>query len=262
MSSRISEKSRAAQLAPLAPRGRGVGGEGEHYRSVQDFGSPAASHALTLGPSPTPGRGEKEASLSRSALGALVRNRSLMLLTLSYAAVGYFEYLFYFWMHYYFEDVLHLGKEESRVFATVLNLSLAGGMLLGGWVAGRLRMGYGHRKSRALQALGLGAAIFETWEGLRIEGRSDAHLAPLKHGASGWITRAGGALSGPVPAILRAADWVIVDEIKKHGLYRQVWQSFAVLTPLQTVGVMGDFRTYANVVAVRPRCAVWAGFGG
>jgi GMP synthase (glutamine-hydrolysing) len=51
--------------------------------------------------------------------------------------------------------------------------------------------------------------------------------------------------------ILRAADWVVVDEIKRHGLYRQVWQSFAVLTPLQTVGVMGDFRTYANVVAVR-----------
>ena len=51
--------------------------------------------------------------------------------------------------------------------------------------------------------------------------------------------------------ILRNADWVVVDEIKKNGLYRQVWQSFAVLTPLQTVGVMGDYRTYANVVAVR-----------
>jgi GMP synthase (glutamine-hydrolysing) len=51
--------------------------------------------------------------------------------------------------------------------------------------------------------------------------------------------------------ILRAADWVVVDEIKKHGLYRQVWQAFAVLTPVQTVGVMGDYRTYANVVAVR-----------
>jgi GMP synthase (glutamine-hydrolysing) len=51
--------------------------------------------------------------------------------------------------------------------------------------------------------------------------------------------------------ILRGADWVVVDEIKKNGLYRQVWQSFAVLTPLQTVGVMGDFRTYANLVAVR-----------
>ncbi len=51
--------------------------------------------------------------------------------------------------------------------------------------------------------------------------------------------------------ILRGADWVVVDEIKRNGLYRQVWQSFAVLTPLQTVGVMGDFRTYANVVAIR-----------
>ena len=51
--------------------------------------------------------------------------------------------------------------------------------------------------------------------------------------------------------ILRAADWVVVDEIRKHGLYRQVWQAFAVLTPLQTVGVMGDYRTYENVVAVR-----------
>ena len=37
----------------------------------------------------------------------------------------------------------------------------------------------------------------------------------------------------------------------RFGLYRQVWQSFAVLTPLETVGVMGDYRTYANVVAVR-----------
>ena len=51
--------------------------------------------------------------------------------------------------------------------------------------------------------------------------------------------------------ILRNADWVVVDEIKSFGLYRQVWQSFAVLTPLETVGVMGDYRTYANVVAVR-----------
>jgi GMP synthase (glutamine-hydrolysing) len=51
--------------------------------------------------------------------------------------------------------------------------------------------------------------------------------------------------------ILRNADWVVIDEIKNFGLYRQVWQSFAVLTPLETVGVMGDFRTYANVVAVR-----------
>jgi GMP synthase (glutamine-hydrolysing) len=50
---------------------------------------------------------------------------------------------------------------------------------------------------------------------------------------------------------LRAADWVVIDEIKRSGLYRQVWQSFAILTPMNSVGVMGDYRTYANVVAIR-----------
>jgi len=51
--------------------------------------------------------------------------------------------------------------------------------------------------------------------------------------------------------MLRAADWIVVNEIKRAGLYHRVWQSFAVLTPLRTTGVMGDYRTYANVVAVR-----------
>ncbi len=50
---------------------------------------------------------------------------------------------------------------------------------------------------------------------------------------------------------LRAADWVVMDEIKQAGLYRQVWQSFAVLTPIRTVGVMGDYRTYGHLVALR-----------
>jgi GMP synthase (glutamine-hydrolysing) len=50
---------------------------------------------------------------------------------------------------------------------------------------------------------------------------------------------------------LREADWIVVDEIKAAGLYRAVWQSFAILTPIRSVGVMGDGRTYANVVAVR-----------
>jgi GMP synthase (glutamine-hydrolysing) len=50
---------------------------------------------------------------------------------------------------------------------------------------------------------------------------------------------------------LREADWIVIDEIKAAGLYRNVWQSFAILTPVRSVGVMGDGRTYANVVAVR-----------
>jgi GMP synthase (glutamine-hydrolysing) len=51
--------------------------------------------------------------------------------------------------------------------------------------------------------------------------------------------------------MVRGADWVVMSEIKAAGLYREMWQSFAVLTPLRTVGVMGDFRTYGHMVALR-----------
>ncbi len=51
--------------------------------------------------------------------------------------------------------------------------------------------------------------------------------------------------------ILREADDIIVSEIKKAGLYREIWQSFGVLLPVKTVGVMGDERTYENVIALR-----------
>jgi GMP synthase (glutamine-hydrolysing) len=51
--------------------------------------------------------------------------------------------------------------------------------------------------------------------------------------------------------MLREADERIIDEIKKSGLYRDLWQAFAVLIPVKTVGVMGDKRTYENVIAIR-----------
>ena len=51
--------------------------------------------------------------------------------------------------------------------------------------------------------------------------------------------------------ILRKADAIVLEEIKKAGLYNEIWQAFAVLLPIKTVGVMGDERTYENVIAVR-----------
>ena len=51
--------------------------------------------------------------------------------------------------------------------------------------------------------------------------------------------------------ILRSADAILLEEIRKADLYEKVWQSFAVLLPIKTVGVMGDSRTYENVIAIR-----------
>jgi MFS family permease len=86
----------------------------------------------------------------RPAWQQLLRNRSLVLLTVSYAAVGYFEYLFYFWMRHYFDDELKMEKNASRMNATIVNLSMAVGMVLGGWVADRCLHRFGYRRGRAL----------------------------------------------------------------------------------------------------------------
>ena len=51
--------------------------------------------------------------------------------------------------------------------------------------------------------------------------------------------------------LLRDADAIVLEEMKKAGLYREIWQSFAVLLPVKSVGVMGDERTYENVVGLR-----------
>jgi GMP synthase (glutamine-hydrolysing) len=67
----------------------------------------------------------------------------------------------------------------------------------------------------------------------------------------GLAVRILGEVTAERVKILQEADQIVVDEIKKAGLYRKVWQSFAVLLPVKSVGVMGDQRTYANTCAVR-----------
>jgi MFS family permease len=80
----------------------------------------------------------------------LLRDRSLLMLTLSYAAVGYVEYLFFFWVHYYFEKVLGIDKDASRDYSAALNLAMAAGMVVGGWLSDRLEAGLGRRRGRPL----------------------------------------------------------------------------------------------------------------
>jgi GMP synthase (glutamine-hydrolysing) len=67
----------------------------------------------------------------------------------------------------------------------------------------------------------------------------------------GLAIRVLGEVTGERLSVLRAADVIVQDEVRAAGLERDLWQAFAVLLPVKTVGVMGDFRTYSDVIALR-----------
>jgi GMP synthase (glutamine-hydrolysing) len=67
----------------------------------------------------------------------------------------------------------------------------------------------------------------------------------------GLAVRLLGPIDRPRLDLLRRADAIVADEVRKSGWYRRLWQSFAVLLPVQSVGVMGDGRTYEHTVAIR-----------
>jgi GMP synthase (glutamine-hydrolysing) len=67
----------------------------------------------------------------------------------------------------------------------------------------------------------------------------------------GLAVRVLGEVTAARLTILRNADRIIIDEMKQSGLYYKVWQSFAVLLPVRSVGVMGDERTYDYTIAIR-----------
>jgi GMP synthase (glutamine-hydrolysing) len=67
----------------------------------------------------------------------------------------------------------------------------------------------------------------------------------------GLAIRCPGAVTKAQLDILRLADEIYIEEIRRHGLYDDIWQAFAVILPVKTVGVMGDYRTYDYVVGLR-----------
>ena len=87
---------------------------------------------------PTARRGVPAPSEGISAWRELLGQRNLLLLTLAYTAVCYFEYLFFYWMQYYFGTVLDLGAATSRLYSTIVTLSMALGVLSGGGISDRL----------------------------------------------------------------------------------------------------------------------------
>lgn len=94
-------------------------------------------------------------SVGATATWHLVRNSSLIFLTLSYGAVNYFEYLFFYWMEHYFQSELHLPTAQSRLYSTVCILAMGAGMFLGGVLADRLHRRWSRRGRRLVPALGM-----------------------------------------------------------------------------------------------------------
>ena len=85
---------------------------------------------------------------------SLLTNPSLLWLTLGYAAVGYYQYLFFYWIHYYFETIRHLGKEQSRWSAAIPVITMGICMPLGGWVSDQMERRYGHSLGRKIVPMG------------------------------------------------------------------------------------------------------------
>ena len=116
----------------------------------------------------------------------LAGHRSLMLLTLSYAAVGYFQYLFMYWMQYYFDEVLHLGGTASKFYASIPQVAMALTMPLGGWLSDRLALPAGPRRGRAIIAAG-GMIASALLLGLGVAAREPVWIVA-------WFTLALGAI--------------------------------------------------------------------
>ncbi|MFN9249661.1 MAG: glutamine-hydrolyzing GMP synthase, partial [Brevundimonas sp.] len=82
-------------------------------------------------------------------------------------------------------------------------------------------------------------------------GLSDAFVGRHPFPGPGLAIRIPGEITPDAVAALQEADAIYLDEIRKAGLYDDIWQAFAVLLPVKTVGVMGDARTYEKVLALR-----------
>ena len=98
---------------------------------------------------------------------SLFRNRGLVLLTLSYAAVSYFQYLFFYWIEFYFEKELELPVTESRQAAFTVTMAMAIGMVCGGFCADDLCRRFGRRWGcRGIALVGMGLSAAFAWVGI------------------------------------------------------------------------------------------------
>jgi MFS transporter, ACS family, D-galactonate transporter len=93
---------------------------------------------------------QRPASSDFAALLQVIRRGSVICIALSYAAYGYFQYLFIYWIEYYFETIQHQGVAVSRRYSTMIILAMGIGMISGGWLADLVPRRFSPRTRRAL----------------------------------------------------------------------------------------------------------------
>jgi MFS family permease len=196
--------------------------------------------AWTIGSRPAGVEVASAADRSRFALSALwpvLRRRGVICVTLSYTAYGYFQYLFFYWIQYYFETMQHVDRGVSRGYNTLITIAMGIGMVGGGWLADRLPRSLPHRARKALvPVLGMIASggVFEL--GLMA---SDARM-----------TLAAFTLSAGLLGLCEAGFWTTVVELghpfggTAAGLMNTGGNAGGTLSPYLTPLMSGYFAAH------------------
>lgn len=167
--------------------------------------------------------------------GFFRRNKNLLLVTASYAAVGYFQYLFFYWMHFYFKEELKLGDQDSRFYAAIPPLAMAFGMPLGGLLADRIQSLYGWRAARgglAASAMVLSAILLL----LGVQAKEPAWIVTWMSLALGVL----GTLEGPF--------WVTAVEVGRRrggfsaGVFNTGGNLGGIIAPVLTPWISEDLK--------------------
>ena len=181
-----------------------------------------------------------------SALWPVLRRRGVICIALSYTAYGYFQYLFFYWIQYYFETMRHVDRSESRGYSTLITLAMGIGMLGGGWLADRIPRSLSPRARRSLvPVLGMIASGVAFELGLLVP---DAR-----------ITLAAFTLSAAFLGLCEAGFWTTVVELghpfggTAAGLMNTGGNAGGtlspVLTPLSECLLRGELRPRARLAA-------------
>jgi MFS family permease len=143
-------------------------------------------------PAPAARPREVETPRRSNPWSRVARHRGIIALTLSYSTVGYFEYLLFYWLKHYFQNILHLDESQSTNYTTIAQLFMLVFTPLGGWISGLWIRRWGLRRglpAMAMLSMGL-AALFLLAGALATNLQAKVLLLSL---ALGWI----GASEGP-----------------------------------------------------------------